>query len=279
MSDNLGFVILSYNHPELTAKCVENTLLVVPPERVLLFHNGSQPRFVAQLKEKFPQIRHREIVLNRGFSGGANQSLSEAFREWEWAFFLTNDTKLMAVGRTPESPGLYAPLIWQRKLFDWDSWGAKLNLLSAKLTHIKQEVFKLKNHECFYVPGTAFLLDRKTFTASGGFDERLGTFWEDVDFSLRCQKLGLVVKRTAEFTLSHAGGKTCHKDESYTLYLFQRNRWIVSFRFASFWQRCCLIFSWAWALAKLSRQLLFKRRFKSLLTLFKAYSLQPLRRL
>ena len=85
-----------------------------------------------------------------------------------------------------------------------------------------------------YIPGTAFLIDKKTFSLSCGFDTALGTYWEDVDFSIRLQKLGLNVDYLPDLVINHKVGKTCHKDSHYTTFLFHRNRLVIS------WKHTCL---------------------------------------
>src|SRR6185437_1526529 len=89
----------------------------------------------------------------------------------------------------------------------------------------------------FYVPGTAFWLDRKTWQTIGPFDESLHTYWEDVDFSARAHLHGAYVGVHPETAIVHSVGKTCHKLPFYTQYLFQRNRRVVSQRYSPKWLR------------------------------------------
>lgn len=228
---DIQFIILSYNHPEITSRCVRNCLKSVNPKQLSLFHNGSQPKFVQQLKNEFPQINHICESTNTGFSGGANRALLAGFQKSNWIFFITNDTEIIELPTEfTLEPGLYAPLIWDRKKIKWDSLGAAIHLSQARLRHIKSDDDQLSYNEKFYVPGTAFLIHKSIFDKLNGFDETYETFWEDVDFSLRCQDSGLHIGTTKDFKLSHLGGKTCHKDSHYTLYLYQRNRWKLMLR-------------------------------------------------
>ncbi len=229
--------ILSYNHPNLTAKCVRSTLAHVAPEDILLAHNGSDPDSIRVLQREFPQIEHLVIAHNRGFSGGANATLRHVFQTHSWAFFITNDCDLLNTPAIPSQPGLFAPLIYRRSRNKIDSLGAVFYPLTGKLRHFREKNIKVSSNwrQRFYVPGTAFFIDRETFTALNGFDETLHTYWEDVDFSVRLQQKGLHIGLWPQTELTHKVGKTCHKHAFYTKILFQRNRKIVSRRYTPSW--------------------------------------------
>jgi GT2 family glycosyltransferase len=93
----------------------------------------------------------------------------------------------------------------------------------------------------YYVPGTAFLLDRESWQklAHDGraFDESLHTYWEDVDLSMRAHAEKVKVAPWPAVQLLHKVGKTCHRNPFYTRFLFQRNRRIVSRRYVAAWMR------------------------------------------
>ena len=223
---DLQAVVLSFNHPDLTARCVQSCLKFLKPNQIQLVHNGSFPHFVDRLLKEFPDITHHKLNPNRGFTGGANFALQKAYEKSDWALFVTNDCELMSLNSHLDNleSGLYAPLIYRRKTDRVDSFGGILNSRSGRLSHISYASSDLKAGETFYVPGTAFLLDKSSFEKVGLFDERLGTYWEDVDFSLRCHDKGVPLKQTKEFIFRHGIGKTCHKHSYYTNYLYQRNR-------------------------------------------------------
>jgi GT2 family glycosyltransferase len=229
--NNFGIALLSYNHPELTARTIQSALAFLPEEHLFLFHNGSRPEVVSHLKKQFPQVRHFVESNNSGYSGGANRVLSEAFKDFEQVLFLTNDCVLMNLEAPQPSLqplGLIAPLIMKRKTEHWDSLGGALNIQKYHLRHLKEHSESLSSDEIFYVPGTAFWIDRETWRRIQGFDERFGTYWEDVDLSLRAHQLGLPLLTDSRTIIQHGIGKTCHKDSLYTLYFYQRNRLICA---------------------------------------------------
>jgi hypothetical protein len=225
--NTFGITILSYNHPELTARTIESVLQFVSPKQVFLLHNGSRNEVVQTLEQSFPHLTHFVEEKNLGYSGGANRLLNEAFENFEQVLFLTNDCVLTQLQPPPDSPanrGLVAPLIMKRKTGRWDSLGGVLNVQTYHLKHRTSASDRLKSNEIFYIPGTAFWIHRESFRSLGNFDESFGTYWEDVDFSLRAQVLKIPLSTHEGTQIQHGIGKTCHKDSWYTLYLYQRNR-------------------------------------------------------
>lgn len=246
MGNNLAIVVLSYNHSQLTTECVESVLQQTPDLHIYLIHNGTEKKQKDFLYNKFtsPQIHHLELPQNKGFSGGANFGLTEALKKHPWVLFLTNDTllkELPALDFFTDLPaGQYAPLILVKRNQKIDSLGGAISPSTGHLFHIKsQEDFhkiqKQQKSSFVYVPGTAFIIDQKTFFNSEGFDESLGTYWEDVDYSLCLQKKNQTVGILTNVVIEHKIGKTCHKDTYYTTYLFHRNRLVISWKYSPFW--------------------------------------------
>ncbi|MEI7973502.1 MAG: hypothetical protein WCH11_03960 [Bdellovibrio sp.] len=221
--------LLSYNHPGITEKCIAS-LLRHTNSSLFLSHSGTEPKNVTYLQQKCPQLEHLVESEKRGFSGGANSLLERAFQEAPWVLFLTNDTELLepVPAKLFENlgPGLYAPLLYRRSSGRVDSCGGVLNLRTWSLRHLNdpKEKHICPKNEAFYVPGTAFLLDRSTWQRLGGFRETYHTYWEDVEFSLRAQRAGVRLAPLSEIRLRHGIGKTCHQNPLYTLYFYQGNR-------------------------------------------------------
>lgn len=214
--------ILSYNHPEITAKCLRSVLALHPPENIFLTHNGSLAAHQEQLINEFPQINHHLVKNNNGYSAGANETLKNVFEKFENVLFLTNDTELINLPTQPPH-GFCSVQLLKRNTAEIDSIMGALNPKNGSLKHLKN-LNDIKQNEISYIPGTAFWLDKKTYSILGSFDERFHTYWEDVDLSLRAHKLGIKLQYSSETVCRHKIGKTCHKHRFYTYELFQRNR-------------------------------------------------------
>lgn len=242
---SLAIVILSYNHSQLTTECVDSVLQLTTEIPLFLIHNGTDKKQKEYLYKKFTssQVIHLDIAVNKGFSGGANHGLTAALKAYNWVLFLTNDTLLKELPKPDYfnklQSGQYAPLILVKRNQKVDSLGGAINPNKGHLYHIKsqedfQKIKTAQKNEYVYIPGTAFVIDQKTFFTSKGFDEKLGTYWEDVDYSLYLQKNNHHLGVLPEVIIEHKIGKTCHKDSYYTTYLFHRNRMVISWKYSQF---------------------------------------------
>ncbi|MES3038060.1 MAG: glycosyltransferase [Bdellovibrionota bacterium] len=231
MDSTFTIAILSYNHPEITSRCVESVLKYAEQSTpIVLIHNGSADQHRNLLQHRFPEIEHVVLQKNIGFSGGADAVLRFGFQQSPWVLFLTNDTHLQTpvdqISRGIDNllPGMYAPKIIWPKSGQTDSWGGWLSLLNGELRHEKTGYFRSDKENCFYVPGSAFLIHRDAYFATAGFDQSFGTYWEDVDLSLQFQACGLPLGTVDFLELTHLGGKTCRKDSTYTIFYYFRNQ-------------------------------------------------------
>jgi GT2 family glycosyltransferase len=230
----MHYLVLSFNHPEITARCIRSVQTAgISDSSIHLVHNGSTEKHSQLLETQFKNINHIKIRQNQGFANGANIGLNSVFQKTNWVCFLTNDTTIYQIGNTPVLSGLYAPLIYARKTKFIDSFGAMFFPNIAKLTHRRSTTIEPLRDGIEYVPGTAFIIDKDTFTRTKGFDETLGTYWEDVDFSVRLKNSGGHLFYDDRWKVIHQIGKTCHKNPHYTSYLYQRNKIIVSNRYAN----------------------------------------------
>lgn len=228
-------VVLSFNHPELTQRCVESVVSHFPSSAIYLVHNGSQEKSFELLKDKFPQIKHLKLNRNRGYTGGANFGIDRAFNDGaQNVLFVTNDAvvkNVRSLHRPKCQDYILAPCIERRKTGRIDSIGGKLEIYRGRLRHLNEVKGQLPRN--FYVPGTAFIVSRSAWEKLAGFDEVLGTYWEDVDLSFRARALGIFLGVAPELTLEHGVGKTCHGNPFYTVYHYHRNRRKVVLRHAN----------------------------------------------
>jgi GT2 family glycosyltransferase len=261
-----ALIVLSYNHPQHTARAVASGLQA-GCRNILLVHNGSQADHIAKLRGDFPEIRHLIIKENRGYAGGVNAGLSEAFKSCEWAVLLTNDSELESWPSIPNAPAIVAPLVFRKKADRVDSLGGHFIPGRARLRHCRgrgdfdqQASTSVRR----YIPGTAFLVHREVFESSRGLDERLCIYWDDVDWSVRIEALGFPLQVDPEWKVRHRVGKTAHGKPLYSLYYFQRNRRLISWRYARGLERVPLSVVLAGEWVRLTWRLLRSRRFGDL---------------
>lgn len=243
-------LVLSYNHVQLTERCLLSIQKYFKNGQIVLIHNGSEVINVDILRNKFPDIIHLQLSSNRGYAGGLNAGFKYFLEETkiERCLVLTNDTQLISYQAEIElcPAHLIAPLIYFKSLLKVDSWGGYYHLVSGRLKHYKDRVanISISEMDSFYVPGTAFLVHRNILSAGLFLQESLFTFWEDVYWSAMVKKQGFSLARTNLITISHAGGKTTRKDTMYTSYYFQRNRLIVCVKLQTKFYKKIVTFLW-----------------------------------
>ncbi|MGE3973674.1 MAG: glycosyltransferase family 2 protein [Bdellovibrionales bacterium] len=261
----LSVVVLSYNHPLHTARAVRSALQWNLP--VLLVHNGSLSKHVELLKKEFQetsQFTHLVLPENKGYSGGVNEGLYAATSEW--VIFLTNDCELLSVPKLPLKPMAVIPQVFRRSLNQIDSIGGLFEPTSGKLVHCKtKEDFENPDAKWSpYIPGSSFLVHREVFEKTKGMDESLGTYWDDVDWSLRIQKMNFPIQLQEQWHVLHYVGKTCQKNPLYSIYYFQRNRKKISWKYTKPSEKPKLCFALAKDWTRLSLNLISKKRYSDL---------------
>lgn len=272
----LAIGILTYNHPQISLRCVQSAWQVFAQHpqldaEIFVLHNGSLEKNARELQsslsEKFPKIKNFFVNENKGYSGGANECFRLAFDHLkaDWFLLLTNDTQLLEFNPNilhQFSNLVFTPHLLARKGYRIDSLGGVFKPLTAHLKHIKEKNYKLKPNEYFYIPGSSFLIHKKVFESNILFNQNYHTYWEDVEWSMRLAQAGFNLYQTDEIKLTHQIGKTCHKNSFYTLFLFQRNRIITSLKYSP-WPFCTGLFIvWSWL--GLSVRLIWQKRWRDL---------------
>lgn len=217
---------------------------------------------------EFPEIRHLVLPQNRGYAGGVNAGLAEAFKSCEWAVLLTNDSLLENLPLPPAAPAIVAPKVLRRKAELVDSLGGHFIPSRARLVHCKSgeefDAGRTQRGVRRYIPGTAFLVHREVFEKSAGLDERLCIYWDDVEWSARIDDLGFPLLTDPGWRVLHKVGKTAHSKSLYSLFYFQRNRRIISWRYAGRGERILLSFLLLKEWLRLTARLVATRRYNDL---------------
>jgi len=237
-----GVAVLTYNKVRLARRCLQSVLAAGwKAGDVLCYHNGSSPPNREEIQTAFPAVQHCGETFNRGFSGGFNRALQEMFRQgYRAVFFLTNDTTITATTlpscveqAVRTGAGMVAPAVHYRSrpqaihslggYFDFEA----LRLCHYQVTPLPKRLDPARD----YIPGTALLITRDTFTALSGADETYFTYWEDVDLCFRAHRQKIPLARAADSVVMHSVGATCHKKPVYSSYYYQRNRLLFCSRF------------------------------------------------
>jgi GT2 family glycosyltransferase len=228
VSNSIACVVLSYNKPEITKRCLASCLNFFAEASIFLIHNGTLQKHESSLRHEFTNINHLKIPQNLGYSGGAQFGIQSIFVEhnFQMCFFITNDCELLSFPQlNPETMAMtfFAGGCLLRKDLAVECTFGAVNLANGRLRHLKilQETIRPEEK---YIPGHFFLIARETWFKLGGFDTTLHTYWEDVDLSLRAIAQQISLTHLPDLRVQHSGGKTTRGNPFYSLFLFQRNR-------------------------------------------------------
>lgn len=222
----LSVVTLNYNTPDLIENLLksiykQNSGLKNQPTEVIVLDNGSELG-CADVVKKYPEVRFIQNPVNAGFTGGNNKAFK--YSRGEYILMLNSDIECLENslsdqlaaaekyhGNAVTSGALYFPDgTLQDSIFYLPTvWGA-----------IKEYFFRIKGSFFMYagpqdrdtkVEAAAmacFMIPRKILNKVGFLDERLFTYFEDVDFCRRCKKLGIPIYYTPKARFLHLHGAT-----------------------------------------------------------------------
>ena len=209
---------------------------------VLILDNGSErgcEDVVSRFRQSLPagarnQLRFIQNETNEGFTGGNNKLFK--FSRGKYILMLNSDIEVMdksleeiykQAESYKENAIVSGSLVFpdgtqQDSVFDLPTiTGAiKEYLLAIKGSFFMYAPSQNKNTRVQGAAMACFLIPRKILEKVGNLDERLFTYFEDVDFCRRCLKLGVPIYYTpsAKFIHQHgATGKTLKQGRAYEL--------------------------------------------------------------
>lgn len=196
----LSIVIPTFNQCELLDRCLTSVVRHAPARaEVIVVDDGSRDGTAMHVAAKFPAVRLIRLPRNRGFCAAANAGWKAA--RGEIVELLNNDAEVTE-GWTKEplrcfaNPklGAVAPLVKRlpfRRLIDsagdeYLSYGMARKRLEGRAFSEQQlvpcEVFSASASSAFY--------RREAIERVGGFPERFGAYFDDVDLGFRLRLAG-----------------------------------------------------------------------------------------
>lgn len=227
-----------FRHPEQSEESVtKKTDSSARPQNdkfeVLILDNGSE-QGCAEVVSKFKEVRFIQNETNEGFTGGNNKLFK--FARGKHILMLNSDIEVMdgsleEIYKQAEKYSQNAIVSGSLVFPDGSQQDSAFDLPTISGA-IKEYLLAIKGSFFMYAPrqdrntkvqGAAmacFLIPRKILEKVGLLDERLFTYFEDVDFCRRCLKLGIPIYYTpsAKFIHQHgATGKTLKQGKAYEL--------------------------------------------------------------
>lgn len=200
---------------------------------VIIIDNGSE-QGCAEVVKKYPQAKFIQNPVNTGFTGGYNKAMRYA--TGQYILMLNSDIEVTKgsleqiveevedyKGSAIVSGALYFPdgTLQDSVFYLPTIWGAiKEYFLGAKGSFFMYSPGEQNNVRVEAAAMACFLIPRKILNQVGFLDERLFTYFEDVDWCRRLKKLGIPIYYTpkAKFLHHHgATGKRLEKGKAYQM--------------------------------------------------------------
>ena len=222
---DLSVVVLHFNRWDLTRDCLASIDAQEIPctyEKVLVDNGSDIQLLLSQLPVGWRLVSYQ---ANRGHIVGQNRCFESA--QGEWVLFVANDVRLF-----PEClkelwekreeisvPQLFTQtrhldnkgLIWY-----WPGYGYPNG--ENGIQHFSSE------GRISAMTGSCYLMPKWIWNEVGGFDERLMTSHEDIDFCLTARRMGHTIDGYGKAKAIHLGNATLRHQPSHNRAAFHRDR-------------------------------------------------------
>lgn len=206
MTPRVGIIILNWNGKDDTLECLASLRMIdYPNYEVIVIDNGSSDDSVACIQQQFPDVTMLCHEENLGFAEGNNRGIRYALEiGCQYVLLLNNDTlvasdflsEMVAAGESSPGIGMLNPLIYRYPQDDFWFCGGEINWQNGVTRHITNVSEARHNAQekhllaTDYVTGCALLVKTEVIRSIGLFDPRFFAYYEDTDWSIRCQQAG-----------------------------------------------------------------------------------------
>jgi GT2 family glycosyltransferase len=214
-------VIPTWRGREMLERCLRALAADPSAHRTIVVDNASRDRTAELVRHAFPDVRLVELPENAGFGHAVNVGVRAGDGE---AIVLVNNDVIVEPGfvtaiteplRDPRV-GMVAGLTLTPGFERVDGFGIELDRTLAAYNRLRGEPpprGELSGARPPAMPsGGAAAYRRSAFEASGGFDERLFAYGEDVDLGLRLRAAGWRTVAAPGARGVHLGGATAGVD-------------------------------------------------------------------
>ncbi len=225
----VSIIIVSYNRLDLVQKCLTAAVKNAPPEtEIILVDNASTEDISGLVKKGFPQVKLITNKENLGFSTANNQAMKIARGDY---LLLVNTDAFVEpgsiealrkfLGNHPDA-GVVAPQLRNSDGTIQPSGGFHPHLYQVFLIatfldnlpflrrflpsiHIRWPGYFTIVRQLGWVAGAFLMLPQKVFTRTGGFDEKIFMYGEELEWCYRIKLAGYKIYLDPEIHITHLG--------------------------------------------------------------------------
>lgn len=200
---------------------------------------------------KDERIKIMHSAENKGFSGGVNIGLREMLPDPGISHFLimNNDVELAPdfltrmLARAQRTDLIYSPLIYYRDTDLIYNTGGRVKLWLGGTVNLNNHTpaSRVRRAEPDYFSGCILFMHRGVLEKTELFDEVFGTYYEDVDFCYRAREQGIGLEQIWEITARHFHSYATKGENTYKIYLLNRNQILFARKHLAGLSRCIFI--------------------------------------
>jgi GT2 family glycosyltransferase len=227
-------VILNWNQPGMTIKCIEHVRRQEHPSTVLVVDNGSKDDSVARLRALGDAITLIALPTNAGFAGGMNVGLQVALdQSFDFVWLLNNDacgapdslTKLAEALLSDPDLVIVGPTLVHPDGRP-QATGARLLWTDGTFEVMDSAALVAGNGDDRYLVGAAPLVRVEALRRVGLFLPEFFAYMEDADLGLRLNKVGRLGVVPEAIVVHDIGGTSGGYTSPFAQHLMFRNMWL-----------------------------------------------------
>lgn len=210
---DLSIIVLSYNTKDITDECLSR---LPKGAEVIAVDNASEDGSVEMVEKKYPWVKLIKSKANLGFAKGNNLAMkhsnspvvlflnSDCFVEKDTLnkaleYFKNNSCDMLGVKLTYEDGRLQPSAGELPDLLNTCAWIFGL----TNSFHPKNKKFFAKAKQVGWVTGAFLMMRKEVFEKTGGFDEKIFMYMDEVDLCKRINMAGYKVCFTPDIAVTH----------------------------------------------------------------------------
>jgi GT2 family glycosyltransferase len=232
MYTDLTIIVLSYNTKDITNECLTRVKVAkLATEKALgnkvetvVVENASEDGSLEMIRQKHSWAKLIVSKTNTGFSGGNNLALKEVKTSFVLLLnsdaYIEEDTLIKAMEYFEKNPecdvlgcklkfadgrlqpsGGYLPTPLNTVL--WISGLSIIPGLDSHPIHPRDKSFFTEEKEVDWVMGAFFMFKKEVYNKTGGFDETIFMYGEEVEWCKRIKDNGFKMFYAPEFAITH----------------------------------------------------------------------------
>ena len=196
-NDNtVTIAIVTFHSSKIIEECLRR---VGKKYKVLIIDNSYNEEIKRKIQKKYPNCK---VVINKNNGYGASANLAGRLIKTKYIFFINPDVFV------------------QKKTIPQLILSAKL-LKDKFAALLPNENNKYKNYnditETNLIKSSSFFLNKKKFLNVGGFDKKIFLYFEEVDLSLRFNKINEKIYIIKNSLIKHLGAKSHNKEINFQI--------------------------------------------------------------